>query len=138
MQGGPLHKVVQQLGRLINSIVVGSVDYVDNGLHVAAVALPHAAEAWLATNIPKFDGDIPFSDLAHVEANLQHDAVLASPCRCCAQFNRHACIRHNLVSNLACTNDALPASGSTDDVCCNAGVNPFGVHIGSVCVSAQL
>ena len=38
-------------------------------VHSAAVPLPHAPKAGLATNIPELHRHVPLGDLAHVKAN---------------------------------------------------------------------
>ena len=40
-----------------------------NGTNAPAVALPHPAEAGLATKIPKLDGHVTLVNFAHIEAD---------------------------------------------------------------------
>ena len=53
--------------------------YVHYGVHSSAISLPHATKTRLASNIPKFDGDVPFGDFLHVEAYCGDHVLLKLP-----------------------------------------------------------
>jgi hypothetical protein len=50
-------------------------DHEQNGVDATAIALPHASEAGLPTDVPQFDGHISFGDFSHIKPNSGDSVV---------------------------------------------------------------
>lgn len=71
-----VEEVVQLVPRGLDLLQIGCVHHVHDGIHAAAIPLPHAAEPGLPPEIPHLDGDVAPCDFFQVEAD-RGDHVLA-------------------------------------------------------------
>ena len=75
-------QLVELLLGELELLLVCRVDDIDDRVHAAAVALPHAAETRLAADVPHLDRHVALRDLLHIEAHCRDHVLLERPALC--------------------------------------------------------